>query len=1349
MKAKVKELFSYLLSVKSMDEEVIRDISQYDKLYWQFELEKKEGVNVKNDELDDKWLEVGKENKKLYDSFFQLYLLIQKSSENMEIVWGHHILGWNKDGKKIMHPLFTTKMELSFDAEKGKFILKPYNNRTNMELDIFGGIIIPNIDEIVKLKRNFEKKNPDVRYIENMQEILYKVAHYLSSEINPNGEIQNNVKSSSDIKISEYPVFYNAPLIIVRKTDNRLWNKELNNILKAIDDEYPIPAPIKALVDTASIEESEREIQSWKMVGENLLFPLPANEDQKEIVKKLSENFGVVIQGPPGTGKSHTIVNLICHLLAHGKRVLVTSQTGRALRILSDKVPKEIKPLCMSILGDDISSLKYLDEAVRKITENLSLNPEDINKEVIPLTKELEFCRKRQKDLYNKIKEAECIENKKFNIKGEIYTLMDMAKLVRKNEKECNWIDDEITMEVDCPLTDQQFAHLIYLLNNVNTKDIGRVNSALKVFSEIPQCEEVCSTVEDYVELEKGYTENRNNLKGWSLPYDENVDYDKILNILDTAIEKMYFIEKSWLKNLMKCYYSSEVERPEIKHLYVKASEYIRRLADIQSRIVSHKIVICEEIPFDKFSTDFKKVYSHVKAKGRLGKAYRAFHREYNYIFKGCTVDNNPIECGEQVEIIKAYVDNKNIENDLMELWNSNVKKFGGEEINSFDANTFMKLEKEIKNLYEVVNWNMNIRSKIVDSLGDIKFLNNIDWYKKETYLELKSGIISLRNIKNYEEEKAYLTGVSKLSRGNYGIECLTEGLDKKDTQRIKKAYSEIQRLKELVPMVKEIDIFKNKLEALAPLFTSKLLKSGKRENYKELTKAWKWKQMNGFLKKAHNLRVDILEKDIENEKIKEKVLIKEIVAKKAWYNQIINTTDIQKRSLYAWLQAVKRIGRGTGKFAVKYRNMAQTEMEKCKDCIPVWIMPLNKVIENINLNKNLFDVVIFDESSQSDILGISALFRGKRAVIVGDDKQISPQAVGVSEENIDDLIDRYLKEIPHSEWFDLQTSLYNTALRVFPDRLLLREHFRCAPEIIGFSNNLSYSGEMIPLRYPRGNEAFDYPIKTVKVKNGNKDNISQVNINEAKAIVDQIVKCCDDPRYNNMTMGVISLLGDQQAEKIEELLRHRIGENEILKRKLLCGDAYSFQGDERDVMFISLVVADNCKVMSLTREADFRRFNVAASRARNQMWVFYSIDVDKLSNNCVRTKFLRYCLDPTIASAVHNKNEMVLAGDFEKDVFEAIKKKGYDIKPFAKLGKYKVDFIIEDENNRIAVECDGGSWSNIDDWEKQRERQMSLERVGWTFYRIRGSEFYRNQERTINGLLAKLNEVGIKKITA
>jgi len=86
---------------------------------------------------------------------------------------------------------------------------------------------------------------------------------------------------------------------------------------------------------------------------DELYFPLPANEAQREIAGRLAGRQGVLVQGPPGTGKSYTIANLICHLLATGKRLLVTSHTARALRVLKKYIPREFAPLCVSLLGDD------------------------------------------------------------------------------------------------------------------------------------------------------------------------------------------------------------------------------------------------------------------------------------------------------------------------------------------------------------------------------------------------------------------------------------------------------------------------------------------------------------------------------------------------------------------------------------------------------------------------------------------------------------------------------------------------------------------------------------------------------------------------------------------------------------------------------------------------------------------------------------------------------------------------------------------------------------------------------------------------------------------------------------
>ena len=74
--------------------------------------------------------------------------------------------------------------------------------------------------------------------------------------------------------------------------------------------------------------------------------------------------------------------------------------------------------------------------------------------------------------------------------------------------------------------------------------------------------------------------------------------------------------------------------------------------------------------------------------------------------------------------------------------------------------------------------------------------------------------------------------------------------------------------------------------------------------------------------------------------------------------------------------------------------------MPLCQTAIPVWVMTLNSVTENLDPKKNKFDVIIIDEASQADILALSVLYLGKKIIIVGDDEQVSPQPVGIRQMN-------------------------------------------------------------------------------------------------------------------------------------------------------------------------------------------------------------------------------------------------------------------------------------------------------------------------------------------------------------
>src|SRR5438445_2793180 len=95
------------------------------------------------------------------------------------------------------------------------------------------------------------------------------------------------------------------------------------------------------------------------------------------------------------------------------------------------------------------------------------------------------------------------------------------------------------------------------------------------------------------------------------------------------------------------------------------------------------------------------------------------------------------------------------------------------------------------------------------------------------------------------------------------------------------------------------------------------------------------------------------------------------------------------------------------------------------------------------------------------------------------------------------------------------------------------------------------------------------------------------------------------------MSFGAISLLGDAQAFEIEQLLLKHLSPEEYQRRRIICGNSSQFQGDERDVMFLSMVWSpgEDQLLPFLDRKESRQRLNVAASRAKNQMWLVYSLD--------------------------------------------------------------------------------------------------------------------------------------------
>ena len=266
------------------------------------------------------------------------------------------------------------------------------------------------------------------------------------------------------------------------------------------------------------------------------------------------------------------------------------------------------------------------------------------------------------------------------------------------------------------------------------------------------------------------------------------------------------------------------------------------------------------------------------------------------------------------------------------------------------------------------------------------------------------------------------------------------------------------------------------------------------------------------------NYQRKLLEKRSELEK-KIRALLGNAVSERAWMFFVERLTPEKREALNGWREAVRAIGKGTGRSArvASLRRQARAYMKECRDAIPIWIMPRYLVPEYCDTEPGYFDLVIADEASQLGIESMFLFYMAKNIVVVGDDQQISPAGVGVKQDEVSGLQAHYLEGIPHQHALSEKSSLYANAKIRFSQNIVLREHFRCMPEIIQFSNDLCYANNgtpLDPLRPYASNRLV--PIVRHYVEKGyNKGGpLTTTNPPEAEAIVAQIAACVDDPRF-------------------------------------------------------------------------------------------------------------------------------------------------------------------------------------------------------------------------------------------
>lgn len=281
-------------------------------------------------------------------------------------------------------------------------------------------------------------------------------------------------------------------------------------------------------------------------------------------------------------------------------------------------------------------------------------------------------------------------------------------------------------------------------------------------------------------------------------------------------------------------------------------------------------------------------------------------------------------------------------------------------------------------------------------------------------------------------------------------------------------------------------------------------------------------------------------------------------------------------------------------------------------------------------------------------------------------------------------------------------------------------------------------------------NSVLQPAVINYRVENG--ERIEKTNPNEAKAIVALLKACIEQPEYQGKSFGIISLLGDDQVKELQEEIFKQIDSKDCSEHKILCGNASHFQGDERDVVFLSIVDCANgegplAKQGFGSEDAYRKRYNVAASRAKDQLWVVNSLDsVNDLKSGDIRKMLIDFSLDPEASPMLNAKIEEKAESPFESAVAKYLAIRGYHLVQQWEVGAYRLDMVVVCGEKKIVIECDGERYhSGEDKIREDMERQTILERLGWRFIRIRGSEYYRNPENTMERVIRALNDAGIE----
>ncbi|GAB3690686.1 AAA domain-containing protein [Corynebacterium nasicanis] len=1313
----------------------------------------------------------------LYEKMFDLQTKANQQADEFELILGLGSLYWDvPDGETIDRPLFTLDLAVAMDKHSGQIEVRINGDVITPELEVVPPEKMTDGRFIVDVKAEVEELDGDLLDLDTFQELGKLTANSLSTDA-------VFVDSPTKPKRSTYPVVSWAPCVILRRRRRTGLAVNFARIALEILETGCIPAGLAALIDANDISEVSESSETGALyVNDGDIFsPLPLNDRQQAVIERVDRSAQTIVQGPPGTGKTHMAAALLSHLLAQGKRVLVTAETDRALFELRDKMPAEIQELAVSVIGtgnENMADLRVaIDTIARRSTE---FDDADSRSRIASLTAELGTLGEQRARAVREWTAQMAEENSPIGSPG--YE-MPIARAIEKWLSEADkheWINEVEVRDphTPFPLSDEEAQRWLELLEDPRLREHESLSHAdtidLEAIKPASAFQAMCDR------LEKAGEEFRvaathldsDDLRSWSsLTADDRKIVMDSFEQAQKLVAEMEQESHPWSTELRSNNgFDLSAEYRQLEDLRSKVDEVELLGAPLEGlrRLTVNEGAPEDYIPIAKsletFLSGGGKIPTRADGSVKPPMIGKRIIRDAMPFFDSVRIDGVAATTLLQIQQYLAYVDVTWALQDLYRSW----PHFEPDE--QRDPSSAIAACRIVLNEFD-------------KSLGRHSNLNDLITTLQDLGIDAERGALD-RNVQSvqelsraHEREKfldderarfdSFQRSIRSLQFSGHGLlwlETLTLAVEQRDSALYAESLESAREAYELASAAREIAFLSQ-----AVLSWSQNLFDTVREDPHDET--WRYRLRNAESARQWLLAGQLidarsetgltrLQQDIARTEMKISATVTELAAERAWAHAVGSSRidPAMRSNLVAYTQAVARLGKGTGKYADSHRRDVRRHLDSCRGAVPVWIMPLFRVIDQFKLEENMFDVIIVDEASQAGVDAVFLQYLAPRIVVIGDNKQVSPAGVGVDRQPIVHLAKQYLYDFDKVDaWIDPTRSLFDDAEMRYGGRIVLREHRRCVPEIIEFSNQIAYrpnSIELVPVREVLPGRLA--PFKVTRTPNAAQPVTKKkvINIDEADALIARLIQCLEDPAYEGKTLGVISLLSSSgQADYLKNRLLEKLSPEVWEERDLKVGSPAEFQGAERDVVFLSMVtmvpVDGTKRLAKLTSDTYIQRYNVAVSRAKDQVWLFHSAGVDNFDGEDIRARLLQYAYNVATA-APEAKSSSLVADDvkvepfdslFEQRVYNEIVARGYFVVPQFNAYGYRLDLVVEGSNGRLAIECDGDHWHGESQARADRARQRELERLGWRFVRIFESDFYLDKQEQMQRVFDALEE--------